>query len=94
VQYIDVQWMHQDSEEPVRLISELDERRHELRKLEFFATGEVGFASSAGTSVDTRLGTEPVPTIEHINAQPEFNGVLMDMQTFNALWRLHAGDAE
>jgi hypothetical protein len=42
--YIDVTWFHKLPTVPVRLVSELDDERYEVRKLEFFADGSVGFA--------------------------------------------------
>lgn len=39
MKYIDVAWRHDFADEPVRLVSELDELRFETRKLEFFRDG-------------------------------------------------------
>lgn len=41
---IDVLWKHACESEPVRLVSVLARNRYEVRKLEFFRDGRVGFA--------------------------------------------------
>jgi hypothetical protein len=42
VEYIYVEWMHNFSDEPIILISELDENRFETRKIEVYKDGQVG----------------------------------------------------
>ena len=44
VYYIDVEWRHELPPEPIRLASEIDAHRMEIRKLEFFRGGSVGWA--------------------------------------------------
>ncbi|XBO33895.1 hypothetical protein ABIS02_41030 (plasmid) [Paraburkholderia fungorum] len=36
--FIDVAWTHDFEAEPIRLVSQLDSKRYEVRKLEFSAT--------------------------------------------------------
>jgi hypothetical protein len=86
MRYIDVRWRHGNVDEPVRLVSELDERRMDLRKLEFFRDGAVGAAWIAGATCSTELGIEPIPPLDEINASPEFLGVEIDAETFERLW--------
>ncbi|KQR11646.1 MULTISPECIES: DUF6881 domain-containing protein [Xanthomonas] len=90
MEYIDVEWLHQDSNEPVRLVSELDHRRYEIRKLEFFSGGKVGFASQDRNSPGTELGNAEVPSLTEINESLEFNGISISSQTFEILWAAHA----
>jgi hypothetical protein len=84
--FIDVQWRHNDPEDPVRLVSELDAQRYETRKLEFFANGVVGFASASESSGGTALGVVAVPPLSEINCDPEFAGVAITAAQFEALW--------
>ena len=91
MEYIDVQWSHTNQEDPFRLVSELDDQRYETRKLEFFFSGLVGYASEAGDTENTSLGTAPTPSLEEINADPQFHGVSIQRQIFESLWRQHAG---
>ncbi|REG50447.1 hypothetical protein B0G80_6879 [Paraburkholderia sp. BL6669N2] len=39
--FIDVAWTHGFETEPIRLVSQLDNERYEIRKLEFFRDGRV-----------------------------------------------------
>lgn len=88
--YIDVRWHHSSADDPTRLVSELDANRWERRKLEFFADGRIGYAGPAGATHGTRLGDAPVPSLEEINSQPEFDGDEVDAAVFESLWRAHA----
>ena len=45
MQYIRVRWNHDRSDEPVELWSELDGESWEVRKVEVFPDGHLGFAS-------------------------------------------------
>ncbi|MDF3833817.1 hypothetical protein P3W85_12785 [Cupriavidus basilensis] len=90
MEYIDVAWTHELSSEPVRLVSELDGERYETRKLEFFANGDVGFASAYLKTENTSLGIVPVPYLDEINADPEFDGVAITCEIFEALWLQYA----
>jgi hypothetical protein len=88
--YIDVEWLHEHAQEPVRLVSELDDQRNEVRKLEFFRTGAVGSASAHGSFGNTRLSEEPLPDLNEINSDPQFRGVALQAEAFEELWRRYA----
>ncbi|WP_081062398.1 DUF6881 domain-containing protein [Burkholderia cepacia] len=87
---IDVAWKHTYEEEPVRLVSVLDGDRYEVRKLEFFRDGSVGFADEIRSSLGTTLGTVPVPSSIEINADPEFEAQEIALEVFEALWSRYA----
>ncbi len=89
MEYISVIWKHNHRDEPVRLVSELDGERFEVRKLEFFDDGTVGFASKVGEGVSTRLGEVSVPPLAEINHGPEFEGVAITKSEFDLLWQMH-----
>ena len=86
MKYIDVAWRHDFVDEPVRLVSELDELRFETRKLEFFRDGRVGFAYADIEMLDTRLGYLQCPPVDEINADPQFHVVELSAQEFERLW--------
>lgn len=86
---IDVDWKHDFDAEPVRLVSVLDRNREEIRKLEFFRDGRVGFADRNGAALGTQLGLLPVPALTEINAAPEFEAREITMEAFEALWSRH-----
>ncbi|WP_423760502.1 DUF6881 domain-containing protein [Burkholderia sp. NLJ2] len=83
---IDVAWKHAIDTEPVRLVSVLDRDRYEVRKLEIFRDGRVGFADETRSSQGTELGTVPVPSLAEINADPEFEARETTLELFEALW--------
>ncbi len=89
MEYIDVIWHHEGNQDPTRLISELDGQRYEVRKLEFFRSGVVGFACAGQHSEGTELGELPVPPLAEINASPEFSGNSIVRAAFDQLWHEH-----
>ena len=88
MQYIRVQWIHDHPDEPVCLISELDEQRWEVRKVEVFFDGAKGYASSESEFGGTRLGVLPVPPINQIAEDPQFLPVEITADEFEAIWAL------
>jgi hypothetical protein len=90
MEFIDVAWRHDTEPEPIRLVSELDEQRYEMRKLEFFADGRVGFASPASSSEGTMLGAEPVPPLSELNSDVQFSGSNISSADFEIMWGRYA----
>lgn len=86
MEYIDVEWKHQSTADPVQLVSELNADRYETRKLEFFPMGRVGYASQQSGSPGIELGIVPVPQLTEINQSHEFNGATISTQGFESLW--------
>ena len=91
MRYIDVKWLHQHSEWPIRLRSEIDSDGYEIRKLEFFEDGSAGFACAATSQLGVELGTVSVPSIVEIDAMEEFEGKEISQADFEALWTSVAG---
>jgi hypothetical protein len=88
--YVDVTWKHESPDQPIRMVSELDAERFEVRKLEFFASGTIGHASSHYSTSGTMLGEMPVPALSEINGDPQFAGREIDAATFESLWKGYA----
>ena len=88
MEYIKVKWIHSHPDEPAILYSELDENRWEIRKVEVFADGRVGFADSTEVtpSTKTKLSLKPLPTIEEIASDPQFQPVSITKDEFEAVW--------
>ncbi|MEC8326548.1 MAG: hypothetical protein VX100_10680 [Pseudomonadota bacterium] len=86
MRYIDVNWFNESSDEPYRLVSEIGLDQYETRKLEFFPSGEVGYASPETHTKQTMLGIAEVPELEEINSQEEFQGQNISKQEFEQLW--------
>lgn len=94
MKYIDIQWLHSNTDYPVRMVLEMRMNRYEQRKLEFFSDGRVTYASKAGTSGNTVLSKESIPHLHEINLQAEFHGVAIDKASFEKLWIQHVGAQE
>ncbi|MBY0241496.1 MAG: hypothetical protein K2X55_19505 [Burkholderiaceae bacterium] len=89
--YLDVLWLHTNDQLPVRIVSELDAQRHEVRKLEFFRNRGVGFAERDFAFGGTELDAAPLPELEQINADPQRHGAEICAWEFDVLWLQHAG---
>jgi hypothetical protein len=89
MRYIDVEWLHSNPEDPIRLVCEIGLDDYETRKIEFWSDGRVGYASKVGASRDTGLGEKPVPSLQEINSQGPFRGVEIDAAAFETLWDKH-----
>ena len=86
MKYFKVRWIHQHSDEPVWLYSELDEDGLEIRKVEIFADGSQGFASPSESKGSTALGIIQVPPLEVILRDPEFEGTEITKREFEEVW--------
>jgi hypothetical protein len=84
--YIRVCWLHSSSDEPVDLWSELDADRYEVRKVEIWSEGRMGYASGAAEIGGTWLGKVPVPSLNEINLDPQFQAQMVTKADFDARW--------
>lgn len=81
-----MRWKHESPDAPVTLYSELDEERWEVRKVEVFIDGRMGFAEGRRESVGTALGDTPVPSLEEIAAIGEFEPATITRAEFERVW--------
>ncbi|MGL4963276.1 MAG: DUF6881 domain-containing protein [Inquilinus sp.] len=88
MEYIRVRWLHSRRNDPVLLITELDEARWEVRKIEIFPNGSIGYADRQMEHGGTRLGVVPVPSIVDIAADPEFTPEDITREEFEDAWSL------
>lgn len=89
--YIFVRWNHVLADEPVELWSELDPARFEVRKVEVWADGRVGYAARGEQAGGTALGTEAVPPLNVIAADAEFRPESITHEAFEAKWTMRRG---
>ena len=73
-------------DDPVELLSELDEARFETRKVDVFADGRLQAASKDFGTGDTWLSYEPIPSLDDINSQTEFDAVEITREAFETIW--------
>ena len=84
--YLKVRWRHSEPSEPVWLYSELDGSRRETRKVEVFADGRRGFADGTVAVGSTSLGVTPIPTVEEIARDPQFEATTISNEEFEREW--------
>jgi hypothetical protein len=84
--YIHCQWLQSSADEPIEIFSELDPQRNEVRKVEKFRGGRLGYASKVAATEGTSLGIIPVPPLVEINASPEFTAKDITAAQFEQQW--------
>jgi hypothetical protein len=94
MRYLRVRWVHSLPGEPVELLSELDDRAREVRKVEVFANGSAGFAGRDEATEETRLSEGPLPTLDEIAADPQFLPEEISREEFEKAWEAahHVGN--
>jgi len=86
--FLYAKWKNAPADSPVEFFSELDDARWERRKVEVFADGHMGYASAAKSSSDgTRLSIVPLPPLNEITRQIEFDAKMISSDEFEAAWR-------
>jgi hypothetical protein len=86
MRYIKVIWKHQQRDDPIRLYSELNDESWEVRKVEVFRDGFLGYASRSESRGSTFLGLVPVPPLAEIAADPEFEPKEIEKGEFDEMW--------
>ena len=89
MKYLRVRWLHENSNDPVTLCSEIDEDGWEKRKIEIFAGGRMGFAPPGNEGLRTTLSIEPIPPIDEIGQDSQFQTSWIAKEEFEALWMNH-----
>src|SRR5262245_37022352 len=87
MRYQRVLWRHANPDYPVDLYSECDDEGWETRKVEVFADGSMTFADQQTSTGDTLLGEVPVPSIEEIARDPEFQPTTISKEEFEVVWQ-------
>src|SRR5207248_1876118 len=87
MRYLRVQWRHFHPDEPVEIYTELREDGWEVRKVEVFPDGRIGFASPTEGSGSTMLSVEPLPSLEEIAADPQFKPTEIGREEFENMWK-------
>ncbi|GII96831.1 DUF6881 domain-containing protein [Sinosporangium siamense] len=85
MRYIRVVWEH-DFDEPVLIFSELDEEGWEIRKVQVYRNGHSEWADATYETDSVGLSEIPVPGVEEISSDPEFQAELIDADDFERAW--------
>jgi hypothetical protein len=88
MKYMLALWHHTHPEEPVKLYSELTDDRWEVRKVYIFPDGHYEWADENHDTGPTFLSEKPIPPLNEINAQVEFEAVEISSEEFSAIWDL------
>jgi hypothetical protein len=83
--YVRVSWNHNLADEPTCIYSEVEGAR-EIRKVEIFADGHLGYADALSEVGGSVLAEGPMPSPETINKKPEFHAVQISAEVFGAAW--------
>ena len=84
--YIRVDWLHSFDDEPVLIYSQLDEDRNEVKKIEVYRNGRVGYATATTEHYRTGLSQTPLPELEEIASDPQFRPAMIGVDEFEAAW--------
>ena len=88
--YMQCKWLHDADDLPIEIWSEIGTDRYEVRKLEYFRDGTVGFACAEQTTEHksgTRLGDQAVPPFHEIAREPEFKPRSVTSEDFEKRWQ-------
>ncbi|MUZ66386.1 DUF6881 domain-containing protein [Agrobacterium vitis] len=84
--YMHVKCDFDHEDQPIEIYSEMDDDRNEIRKVHFFSNGECEIASKYFETVYTGLSSEPLPSVEEINADGQFFARLISSHEFEIQW--------
>lgn len=86
--YLKVHLSHDSEIRPVAFYCEMENDRMEIRKVELFADGSLGYANEKRSSGNTVLGVLPMLTIEELSASPNCEAREVTRDEFEDIWRL------
>ncbi len=86
MRHVRVAWNHDEPDDPITLFSEIDADAWEIRKVEVFRDGRMGFADASESSESARLGLMPVPDLAEIARSPEFRPAEITREEFDQIW--------
>jgi hypothetical protein len=94
MRYLHVKWTHSSPNDPVELYSEVDDEDWEIRKVEVFRNGTIGYASASEATPSTVLGEARVPSLEEIAADPELLPRPISKEQFEKVWNRRLSSAK
>lgn len=81
-----VRWLHDRTDEPIVIYSEIDVSGRERRKVEEYSDGRLDPADAVNEHGTTSLSDERFPKLEEINSDPQFDGEPITSAEFEAVW--------
>ncbi|AXI04312.1 DUF6881 domain-containing protein [Aquirhabdus parva] len=86
MQYMKVNWIHDFIDDPIWIYGELNDEMEEVRKIEIFRNGHLGYAACNGVSHIAFSSEENWPTKEEIESDPQFQVFIISQQEFEETW--------
>lgn len=86
MRYLKARWHHEFPDEAVFWFHELDEHGRETRKVVVFRDGRKERAGPAEETPYAILSSEPVPSVDEINAESEFQAEEIGQAEFEEVW--------
>ena len=93
MRYIAVEWIHDDPEDPVWIYNEIGEDNYEVRRVDQFRGGSFQWMDATHENDTDFLSYVPIPSLDEINADPEFCGVEISKERFEEIWAQATGGA-
>jgi hypothetical protein len=84
--YLHAHWRTAPGGCPIEMYSELDRDCWEIRKVEIFPGGRLQRAGPDGETGDTRLAELPLPTVDEISRDLQFEAREISAEEFERAW--------
>jgi hypothetical protein len=91
MRYIAVQWHQNCPDDPIEMLSEIDDAGWEQRKVEIYADGRCNYADKGGQTGSTELGLSSIPSLAEIVADPQFTPREISPEEFESSWKRAGG---
>jgi hypothetical protein len=85
--YLKVIWKHVLRDEPVVIYMELNNNRYEVRKIEVYRDGKVGYAYEHTEIGESALSEKPIPSIKQIAKDKQFAPNRISKNEFESMWQ-------
>lgn len=86
MQFLKIEWIHEITDEPYIIYTELDDVGYENRKIEIYKNGRIDYATQSSEFGGSILSEHPYPTVEEIAANSEFIPVQISKEEFRSFW--------
>lgn len=86
MRYMSVELVILEDDLPKMVYSEIDDSGTELRKIELYENGKVGYAFDETEVGNTFLADQVIPSVEEINKDSDFFATLITKEYFEKLW--------
>ena len=89
MKYIHCLWIHKFADDPVVLVSEVNDNGFEIRKVEYWRSGQIGIADENTLESNvTQLGLYSIGSVNEINADEQFSAIEITKEEFENHWEL------